>query len=154
MQDDEHSQSIYLDTVILIGFFEKSDIGKHSRNVIKQVERMLKNPKIIVKIPLIVLGEFLVEMLNREEDLSKLFRRINPKFEGTSRESYELALKLMQQDKYLEANDALMVAQAILDKKSEWLITTDTILIGNQVILKEIDSRKSKLKISESFEKH
>jgi len=153
MRNDGYSQSIYLDTVILIGFFERSDIGAHSRKIIRQTERMLKNREIVVKIPLIVLGEFLAEMLKRNKDFSGIFRKLHPIFEGATRESYELALELMQKDKYLEADDALIVAQAILDKKSEWLITTDSNLINNRVLLNAIEERGSRLKISDKFHK-
>lgn len=154
MQKNNDVQSIYLDAVILIGYFERSDLGKHSREIISQVRRMAGNPEIVIKIPLIVLGEFFMRMLDRDEDFTKVFYGFRPEFEGPSFESFKLASNLMRQDKYLKPSDALLVAQAIVDETSEWLITTDQDLINNRVILNIIRERGSRLKISDSFKKH
>jgi len=158
MRSYGYSQSIYLDSVILIGYFERKDIGRYSKEIIRRIEQMLKNREIVVKIPLIVLGEFLAKMIEKNmdfqsRDLNKIFRRLNPEFEGATSESYELASELMQKDMYLKPDDALIVAQAILDETAEWLITTDTDLIANRILLEVIKKRKSKLKISEKFHK-
>jgi len=153
---------VYLDAVILIGYFERIDVGRHAREIISQTRKMIRNPEIVVKIPLIILGELAQKIFGKPEqnenfekmDFLKLFCKLNPIFEGPSYESYNLAARLISEDDRLEPADALLVAQAVVDKTSEWLITTDSVLINNKVILDAINKRNSNLKISDDFRTH
>ncbi|MBI5253634.1 MAG: PIN domain-containing protein [Euryarchaeota archaeon] len=153
MDNRKYKQSIYFDTDIIINYFKEGDIGKHARKVISQAKKMCKNPEVIVKVPLIVLGELTMISMKKEKiDLSKLLKReLDAEFTSPNKESYTIAFRLMNEDKLLEAADSLLVAQALTDKISEWLITTDTKLINNLIISKIKEELRSKLKISDRF---
>lgn len=151
MQESDDSQCIYLDTMILIGFYEKKDLGKHSRKIVNKIEKIRRNHRITAKVPVIVLGEFLAKMMHRDEDILEVLRKLNPEITGVSEESLTLALNLLERDKRIEADDALIVAMAITDRKATRLITTDSKLIGNRAIQEAIKERESKLKISDGI---
>jgi hypothetical protein len=68
--------------------------------------------------------------------------------------SYKIALELMQDDVQLKPTDALIVAQALADHTSEWLITTDSLLLDNRAIFKKKEEIGSNLKISDRFSKN
>jgi len=152
-------QSIYFDTDILLYYFEKGkDLGRHAREVISQAKGMSTNPDITIKIPLIVIGEFVMKVLEREKtelivELLKLLNELKAEITSPSMKSYEIAFKLLTKDKYLKPADALIVAQALDDSTSEWLITTDSDLHENIVIHEIKEKLGSKLKISDKFSK-
>lgn len=123
---------------------------------------MSGNPEIKIKIPLIVLGEFMSELTQKEikdeksqEIIFRLKQQILLPFgreiPAPSRETYNVALELMNRDHHLKPTDALIVAQALVDEESEWLITTDGSLLDNRAILEIIEEKGSKLKISDRF---
>jgi len=163
----KEKQSVYIDTVFLIGFFEKGTMGKDARKVIQKVRKISRNSDIIIKVPLIVLGEFSKENLDQKNNLKKWNKHcskcgtpmilndlftghdgIDAEFPSFKKEEYKLAHELMEKDNQLQAADALLVACALNDKTGEWLLTTDTLLIGNKVIEEFKEKRGSNLKIA------
>lgn len=61
----------------------------------------------------------------------------------------------MRADNHMKPTDALIVAQALADPASEWLITTDSKLLDNKIIVDRIYADpESNLKISDRFTKH
>ena len=163
MNNRTYEQSIYFDADILINYFadqnirkhakKAKEISRHAKKVIHQARKMCKNPEIIIKVPLIVLGELTMETIEQDGiTLSSLFGRvIDAEFTSGSRDSYKIASELMGKDDRLTPADALLVAQALTNKTSEWLITTDGNLINNLAISKIKDKLGSGLKISDRF---
>ena len=146
---------------MLIGYFKKGDEQKHAKKVMQQAVNMIKNPEITVKIPLISLGECVIRLLCPISELN-ILDRFQTLIEQTLRaetpapniKSYKIALELMQDDAQLKPTDALIVAQALADHTSEWLITTDSLLQDNQAIFKKKEEIGSNLKISDRFSKN
>ncbi len=158
---NEPKQSIYFDTSMLIGYFKKGDEQKHAKDVMQQAVNMIKNPEITVKIPLISLGECVIRLLYPSSELSILDsfqtlieRTLQAKTPVPDIKSYKIALELMQDDVQLKPTDALIVAQALADHTSEWLITTDSLLLDNRAIFKKKEEIGSNLKISDRFSKN
>ena len=157
---NEPKQSIYFDTNVIIGYFKKGDERKHSKGVIEKAATMIKNPDIMVKIPLISLGECMNWLFNSNnggivENLQMLIEvKLNANTPPPDEESYKIAFELMRADNHMKPTDALIVAQALADPASEWLITTDSKLLDNKIIVDRIyDDAKSNLKISDRFTK-
>ncbi|RLI77649.1 hypothetical protein DRP04_11100 [Archaeoglobales archaeon] len=151
-------QSIYIDANILIGYFEKKnrDIKKIAREAISKTQKMVRgNSEIIVKIPTIVLAEFMqwyIEDCSDEEVLSQfeaLVEKLDADFPAPKKEHYELAIKLMNEDDRVNSHDALIVSHALLDPTTTWLLTTDTVLHNNKVIEKEKKRLENRFKISD-----
>ena len=158
---NEPKQSIYFDTNIIVGYFKKGDEQKHAKDVMQQAVNMIKNPEITVKIPLISLGECVIRLLYPSSELSILDsfqtlieRTLQAKTPVPDIKSYKIALELMQDDVQLKPTDALIVAQALADHTSEWLITTDSLLLDNRAIFKKKEEIGSNLKISDRFSKN
>jgi len=61
---NEPKQSIYFDTNVIVGYFKKGDEKKHSKGVVEKAATMIKNPDIMVKIPIISLGECAIWLLD------------------------------------------------------------------------------------------
>jgi predicted nucleic acid-binding protein len=157
---NEPKQSIYFDTNVIIGYFKKGDERKHSKGVIEKAATMIKNPDIMVKIPLISLGECAIWLLDHNPngglvaDLRTLVKaKLKAKTPPPDKRSYKIAFELMEDDGHIEPTDALIVAQAIADHTSEWLITTDSVLLDNKTVFDKVDDAKSNLKISDRFTK-
>ncbi|GBE57039.1 hypothetical protein BMS3Bbin16_01254 [archaeon BMS3Bbin16] len=164
---ENQKQSVYIDTVFLIGYFEKGTMGKDAREVFQKVRKISRNSDIIIKVPLIVLGEFSKVNLGEMSNLLKWNKHcskcgtpmilndlfsghggIEAEFPSFKKEEYKLAYDLMEKDSQLQAADVLLVACALNDKTGEWLLTTDTFLIGNKVIEDFKEELGSNLKIA------
>jgi len=155
---NEPKQSIYFDTNVIVGYFKKGDEREHSKDVIEKAATMIKNPDIMVKIPIISLGECMNWLFNSNnggivENLQMLIEvKLNANTPPPDEESYKIAFELMMADNHMKPTDALIVAQALADRTSEWLITTDSKLLDNKIIVDRIyDDAKSNLKISDRF---
>jgi len=155
---NEPKQSIYFDTNVIIGYFKKGDEREHSKGVIEKAATMIKNPDIMVKIPIISLGECAIWLLDHDinggliTDLRTLVKaKLKANTPPPDKRSYKIAFELMEDDGRMEPTDALIVAQALADRTSEWLITTDSILLDNKTVFDKIDAIGSKLKISDRF---
>ena len=157
---NEPKQSIYFDTNVIVGYFKKGGEREHAKNVIYKAATMIKNPDIMVKIPLISLGECAIWLLDHNPngglvaDLRTLVKaKLKANTPPPDKRSYKIAFELMGGDGHIEPTDALIVAQAIADHTSEWLITTDSVLLDNKTVFDKVDDVGSKLKISDRFTK-
>lgn len=155
---NEPKQSIYFDTNVIVGYFKKGGEREHTKNVIYKAATMIKNPDIMVKIPIISLGECAIWLLDHDinggliTDLQTLVKaKLKANTPPPDKRSYKIAFELMGDDGRMEPTDALIVAQALADRTSEWLITTDSILLDNKTVFDKIDAMGSKLKISDRF---
>lgn len=117
---NDPKQSIYFDTNVIVGYFKKGDERKHSKGVIEKAATMIKNPDIMVKIPLISLGECAIWLLDHDNngglaaDLRTLVKaKLNANTPPPDKRSYKIAFELMGDDGRIEPTDALIVAQAL-----------------------------------------
>ncbi|GBE17518.1 hypothetical protein BMS3Abin16_00101 [archaeon BMS3Abin16] len=163
----KQKQSVYIDTVFLIGFFEKRDLRDHAKEVIQKVKGMCHNSDISVKIPLVALGEVSKENIETTNAnkwrnpcgecklsmvLTDLFgKEINAEFVSAGKEDYQLAYQLMDKDPQLDGADALIVASALNDSTARWLLTTDSIMLNNIGIEEFKEQKESNLKIADRF---
>ena len=154
-------QSIYIDACILIGCIEgkyrrKNDIHRISQDAIRKIESMARhNSEIKVKIPTIVLSEFMLWCIKNDEDdrvlsdLKTLVKNLKADFPSPKKEHYELAKRFIETDSRFESHDALIISHALLDPTTTWLLTTDTVLHNNKIIEKEKTERNNRFKISD-----
>jgi hypothetical protein len=112
-----------------------------------------RNSEIKVKIPTVILGEFMLWCIRNDyddralSDFKTLVEKLDADFPTPQKENYELAKKLMETDDRLEPHDALIVSHALLDPNTTWLLTTDTVLHNNRIIEKEKTNRNNRFKI-------
>ncbi len=156
-------QTEYLDTNIIVGYLKKkNDERVHSNKIINELKR--KRPNVTVVIPQVVLGEAITKIIEKEEEgelvedplykLGKIIKDVNAETPSPTPESLQVASRLLKKDTRLKPTDALIVAQALCDRNSTLLVTTDRDLIGNKEITKyeEImrreEKRRTKLRIS------
>jgi len=153
-------QSIYIDTSILIGYFEhkKSDIRKISRDAVNRVINMEKeNREIMVKIPSIVLAEFMLWCVRNNclyefsAGFEDLMKKLNAEFPSPNKDHYDEVSLLMKKDNFLEPHDALVITHALLDRSTTWVLTTERALHNNKVIQEEKERLNNKFKISDRF---
>ena len=121
---------------------------------------IVPKPDIMVKIPIISLGECVIWLLEHDNngglvaDLQTLVKaKLQVNTPPPDDRSYKIAFELMSDDERMKPTDTLIVAQALADHTSEWLITTDLPLLNNKTVFDKIDDVASKLKISDRFTK-
>jgi predicted nucleic acid-binding protein len=138
------SQSVYVDTDMLIYYFDKrSDKGRMARDTIKKVLDHLDNPEIHVRIPQVVLGELLIHFCTRRKaicepaQMIELLRKLEADYPTSNPTLIRHAQELMRQ--HIKPNDSMLVAHALLDRTTQWLLTTDQLLTTNLDIKKKMD---------------
>lgn len=148
-------QSIYIDTELLMFHFDKHDKGRIARATIAQIKNMIKNAEIKVKIPQVVLGELMLNSCKGKCDstkIIKLLKELNADYPNADSEILECAKELIEEEKgYMKPNDALIVAHALKDNSTTWLLTTDKELIGNLTINRKMNELKHRFTVSETF---
>jgi len=151
-------QNIYIDTDILIFYFDKTDDkGRVARSSITQVIRSLENPEIKVRISQVVLGELMMNFCNgkcESDKIKELFVKLNVGYSdmpSTSLKDLTCAKEIMDAQHRMKPNDALIVAQVLEDPSAKWLLTTDGKLIGNKFIEEKMEALNHRFTIAPSF---
>jgi len=148
-------QNIYLDTEILMSYFDDHDKGRTARETIAQVKKMIRSKEIKAIVPQTVLGEL---MLNSCRDkcnvikIKELLHELEADFPNANSAEMQCARDLIADDNgYIQPNDALIVAHALMDDNASWLLTNDTKLVGNLAILKKMGETGNQFNIAEKF---
>ena len=163
---NENEQHIYIDTVYLIHYLmgNGDEVSRARKQVIKAKQMVEKNSDIHVKIPFVATGEFINQICYNRMGLSEksailskffdLFKNMNIDFIPARVDSFRLAAQIKDRDRRLDDTDILIVAQALCDLNSTFLLTNDPDLIGSRTIgqvEKEIEGRRHVLKILEAI---
>lgn len=165
-----NTQNIYIDTCFFQGYlWGREDEKENAKEIFSKIE-FRKNPEINVKIPFIVVGE-LINNLIRENFEQEVREGIMYKFfelrEDLKADTipptkccYAKAKLLTAQDFYFAEyapTDAFIVSCALCDPDSSRLLTTDSRLLESE-LLKKIEKdmrtdneRNRQLKITEEF---
>ncbi len=153
-------QSIYLDSSIIIGYFDEKDrdIMNLSRNVIhKAIKMSEQNPEIDIKIPSVVLGEFLLWCIRNEclDNVSSKFleilKNLEADFPSPKKDNYTKAKSIMDVDERYESHDTLIITHALLDFDTKWFLTTEEQFFYDDYIEKEKERLGNNFKISDRF---
>jgi predicted nucleic acid-binding protein len=152
-------QNVYIDTDILMFYYDKKeDKRRAARSSIMQVERSLdENHEIKVKISQVVLGELMMHYCNgkcESEEIKNLFVKLNignSDLPSVSLEALACAKEILDVQRRINPNDALIVAQVLNDSLATWFLTTDTKLIGNKFIEEKMDALGHRFTINSSF---
>ncbi|MEM3594690.1 MAG: hypothetical protein QXS27_08155 [Candidatus Jordarchaeaceae archaeon] len=168
----DEAQNIYMDTCYLQAWIGKDEDAKKSvEPTIQKIKNSLTNPQIHVKVPMIVVGELINNLIkNRIGKFSEIIRDpnlllevlvpirdLNADLVPPSRESFNLVAKLLHADERLEPTDSLILAQVICDPDSSHFLTTDGLILQSAKIKElmkspEIENkRKRKLRITAGF---
>jgi predicted nucleic acid-binding protein len=149
-------QTVYIDADMFIFYFDKrNDKGRIARETLKKVERHL-GTEIHVKVPLSVLGELLLFICKPKKSdyepikMIELLMKYGNDHPVATLDILNLARELMT-DHTIKPTDALLVAHALLDTTTEWLLTTDTRLITNLTIKSKMDEMENSFAISSEF---
>ncbi|NQE53081.1 hypothetical protein C5S29_05770 [ANME-1 cluster archaeon GoMg3.2] len=165
-------QNIYIDTCFFQGYlWGKKDEEENASDMFSKIETSVRqNPNINIKIPFIVVGELInnlirenVEQGNREEIMYKFFelqKNLKADTIPPNKCCYAKAKSLIVQDDYFAEHaltDTFIVSCALCDPDSSHLLTTDSRLLES-VLLKKIEKnmradneRNRQLKITEEF---
>ena len=164
-------QNIYIDTCLFQGYlWGKEDEKKNAKDILSKIKSNVKrNPDINVKIPFIVIGEMInnlirgsFELNNRAEIMYKFFDLLNDlraDIIPPNKCCYAKAKLLIDQDCYLAENatDILIVSCALCDKDSAFLLTDDSLLLESDSLkkierdMREEGKRSRQLKITNEF---
>ena len=165
-------QSIYIDTCFFQGYlWGKEDEKKYAKYILSKIESNVKNhPDIHVKIPFIVVGELINNLIRenfeqgvREEIMYKFFDLLNDlraDITPPNKCCYAKAKSLTDQDSYFAENaptDAFMVSCALCDPDSSHLLTADSRLLESELLksierdMRTANKRNRQLKITEEF---
>ncbi len=153
-------QSYYFDADILLFYFDstpkKHDKRTASRNLIsKVISTNSINNNINVKIPQVALGElmlaFCAEKCQPDEMMQLIIDNLNADFPNADFNAFTCANELREREGNIKPNDALIVAQALLDRTATWLFTTDRLLIGNLAIMDKMDEMDHQISISSTL---
>lgn len=155
-------QSYYFDADILLFYFDKRashrthDKKLASKNLISQVISSTSiNNEITIKIPQVALGEIMLAYCQNkcqpDEIRGLIVNNLNADFPNADFEALSCASALRNRDGNIKPNDALIVAQALIDKSATWLFTTDKELIGNLAIIEKMDEIDHYIGINSSF---
>jgi predicted nucleic acid-binding protein len=151
------SQSVYIDASMLLFYFDRHhDNGRIARETIKKVLENIDNSEIHVRIPQVVLGElfiFYCRPRNEDYDLLKmvgLIKKLQADFPSANFSTLKLAHEL-RKDLSIKPNDAVLVAHALLDASTQWLLTTDQVLISNLTIEKQMNNKRNRFAIDSKF---
>jgi len=124
--------------MLLFYFNRRNDKGRIARETIKKILRNVDNADIHVRIPQVTLGELLIfycKPTNDECDPSRMITLIKKKLQAdypsVNDNILVLAKELMTNDRSIKPYDSVLVAHALVDKSTKWLLTTDQTLISN-----------------------
>lgn len=153
-------QSYYFDADILLFYFDsrpkKRDKRQSSRNLISKVMSTNSiNHDINVKIPQAALGELMLAFCEGKCQPDLMMELINDNlnadFPNADFDTFLCARELREKEHNIKPNDALIVAQAMLDPTATWLFTTDRLLIGNLAIMDIMEEREHHFSISSNL---
>ena len=167
-----NTQNIYIDTCFFQGYlWGKSDEKENAKAIFSKIEATVRrNSKIKVKIPFIVVGELINNIIrenfgqkDRDEITHKFFELredLNADIIPPNKCCYNKAKLLIDRDRYLVEHaptDTLIVSCALCDMDSAFLLTEDSLLLVSYS-LKEIEramreegKRNRQLKITNEF---
>ena len=146
-------QNIYIDTCFFQGYLWGKEDEKKNANVIlsKIKSNVRRNPEINVRIPFIVVGELInnlirenFELRDSDEIIYKFFvlrRNLKADIIPPNKCCYDIAKSLTAQDSYFAENaptDAFMASCALCDPDSSHLLTVDSRLLESE-LLKSIE---------------
>ncbi len=164
-------QNLYIDTCFFQGYlWGKRDEKENAKDIFNRIESIRRNPDFNIKIPFIVVGELInnlirknVEQRVREEIMYEFFKLREDLKADTippNKCSYDKAKLLTDQDAYFAEHaptDAFIVSCALCDPDSSHLLTTDSRLLESE-LLKKIEKemrtdnkRNRQLKITEEL---
>ncbi len=167
-------QNIYIDTCFFQGYLWGKEDEKENANVIlsKIKSNVRRNPEINVRIPFIVVGELInnlirenFELRDSDEDeiMYKFFvllRNLEADIIPPNKCCYGIAKSLTAQDSYFAENaptDAFMASCALCDPDSSHLLTVDSRLLESELLksiekeMRTANKRNRQLKITEEF---
>jgi hypothetical protein len=153
------SQNVYVDTDILMFYFDrKDDKGRIARSSLAQVVKSIEeNSEIKVKISQVVLGELMLHFCNGKCEpykMKELLATLNVGYSdmpSAGLEALTCANEILDAQRQIKPNDALIVAQVINDPLATWLLTTDGKFIGNRFIEEKMESLGHRFTIAPSF---
>jgi len=172
MQMQTNIQNIYIDTCFFQGYlWGKEDEKENAKDILSKIKSNVKrNPDINVKIPFIVIGEMInnlirenFELSNRAEIMYKFFvllRDLKADIIPPNKCCYDIAKSLTAQDSYFAENaptDAFMASCALCDPDSSHLLTADSRLLESELLksierdMRTANKRNRQLKITEEF---
>ena len=165
-------QNIYIDTCFFQGYlWGKPDEKENAKDIFYRIKSNAgRNPDFNVKIPFIVIGELInnlirenFEQRDREDIMYKFFgllKDLKADIIPPNKCCYDIAKSLTAQDSYFAENaptDAFIVSCPLCDPDSSRLLTTDSRLLESES-LKKIEKdmrtdnkRNRQLKITEEF---
>jgi len=165
-------QNIYIDTCFFQGYlWGKPDEKENAKDIFYRIKSNVgRNPDFNVKIPFIVIGELInnlirenFEQRDREDIMYKFFglqKDLKADIIPPNKCCYDIAKSLTAQDSYFAENaptDAFIVSCPLCDPDSSRLLTTDSRLLESES-LKKIEKdmrtdnkRNRQLKITEEF---
>jgi len=167
-----NTQNIYIDTCFFQSYlWGKEDEKGNAKDILSKIEsNVRKNPEINVKIPFIVVGELINNLIRenfeqgvREEIMYKFFELRKDLEADTippNKCCYGKAKLLTDQDPYFAENaplDAFIVSCALCDPDSSHLLTTDSRLLESELLKKigkemqAYNERNRQLRITEEF---
>jgi len=167
-------QNIYIDTCFFQGYLWGKEDEKENANVIlsKIKSNVRRNPEINVRIPFIVIGEMISNLIrenfelrdsDEDEIMYKFFvlrRNLEADIIPPNKCCYGIAKSLTAQDSYFAENaptDAFMASCALCDPDSSHLLTVDSRLLESELLksiekeMRTANKRNRQLKITEEF---
>lgn len=151
------SKNVYVDADMLLFYFDRrSDKGRVARETIKKIISHLGGSEIHVRIPQVVLGELLIFFCKQKKDecepskMIELLKKLEADYPNANLDILRHAQELMI-DRSIKPNDAVLVAHALLDRSTQWLLTTDQTLITNLEIERKMSSMGHRFTIDSRF---
>jgi hypothetical protein len=154
-------QNIYIDTYYFQGYlWGRGDEKENAKVIFSKIKRSVEiNPNINVKVPFIIAGEFINNLIRekfgqREEIMRKFFellRDLKAEMIPPNKCCYDKAKLLIDQDEYLgerAPTDTFIASCALCDQDSSHLLIHDTLLLESDVL------RNLKLKMFEDGERN
>ena len=174
MQMQTNIQNIYIDTCFFQGYlWGKEDEKENAKDILSKIKSNVRNnPEINVKIPFIVVGELInnlirenFELRDSDEDeiMYKFFvllRDLKADTIPPNKCCYDIAKSLTAQDSYFAENaptDAFMASCVLCDPDSSHLLTVDSRLLESELLksiekgMRTANKRNRQLKITEEF---
>jgi len=165
-------QCVYLDTDHIQDFlWGKPDEIRAANQIFQKLRNSIKNPDIKVRIPFVVVGELINNLVRDKKDnlISKddmdsilhkfltLQNELNADLTPPGKCVYFAACELIKKDDRVAGSDALIVCQALCDPYSSHLLTTDTDILYSTAIqelekdMRKQGKRKLTLRIASEF---
>ena len=167
-----NTQNIYIDTCFFQGYlWGKEDEKENAKDILSKVgSNVRKNPEINVKIPFIVVGELINNLIRENfeqgvrEDIMYEFFELRKDLRADTippnKCCYAKAKLLIDRDCYLAESaptDTLIVSCALCDMDSAFLLTDDSLLLVSYSLkelerdMREEGKRNRQLKITNEF---